>query len=210
VKTRERGISRRELYAHRHRTTTVVVLLALCTFIGTRSILSIEREEKQRRNMHVATTSMKPKPLVAEAATTTLWMPARYTLDDDLPNRSARFPSIEERVRVYTSDWYAPPCSNDQKLRYSYSHVPVAWTSTSTSTSTPTTAATPCTTRMSANNNNSTGNNTSTLTNNPNTKIESSWWSSFTVTATEMRRLRQQQRRRYTFQARLRPTSSLF
>jgi hypothetical protein len=111
--------------------------------------------------MHVATTSTKPKPLVAEAATTDLWMPARYTLDDDLSNRSARFPSIQERVRVYTSDWYAPPCSNDQKVQYRYSHVPEA---TVTSTPTPTNA-TSCT-RMSANN------TTSTLTNNPSATIE--------------------------------------
>jgi hypothetical protein len=140
-----------------------MVLLALCTFIGTRSIVSTQREEKERSNMHLANTNTKPKPLAAAAAA--LWMPARYTLDDDLSNRSARFPSIEERVRVYTSDWYAPPCSNDQKLRYRYSHVP-------TSTSTPPSAsASPCT-RMSANNSSGNNSNTATLTNNPSKTIE--------------------------------------
>jgi hypothetical protein len=109
-----------------------------------------------------------------------LWMPARYTLDDDLSNRSTRFPSIDERLRVYMSDWYAPPCSNDQKLRYRYSHVPVAGTSKSSSISNIATADgmdTPCT-RMSANKNNFTGknnknNSTATLTNDdPATIIE--------------------------------------
>jgi hypothetical protein len=164
-----RGVPRREPFAHRHRTTTVMILLALCTFIGTRSIVfvSTEREKKERTSMHSVTTNMAPKPLASTtaAATVAISVPARYTLDDDVSNRSARFPSIQERVRLYTSDWYAPPCSNDQKVRYRYSHVPLA----STSTGIPNNAS-PCS-RMSAKN--GTGNSTTTtLTNNRSTTKE--------------------------------------
>jgi hypothetical protein len=165
VSTSTRGVSRREPFAPRHRvTTTVVVLLALCTFIGTRSVVFVftEHKENERTNMHLATTTMSLKQLAAAPAA--LSVPTRYTLDDDISNRSARFPSIQERVRLYTSDWYAPPCNNDQKVHYRYSHVP------STSTAVVPNNATASCSRMSTNN--STGNNTANLTNNPSTTIE--------------------------------------
>jgi hypothetical protein len=44
-----------------------------------------------------------------------------YTVDDDISNRSARFPSFDERLRVYMTHWYAPPCSDEQRIHYSFS-----------------------------------------------------------------------------------------
>lgn len=44
----------------------------------------------------------------------------RFSVDDDLSSRSTRFPSFNERVRYYMSDWYAPRCSEDQKILFSY------------------------------------------------------------------------------------------
>jgi hypothetical protein len=34
------------------------------------------------------------------------------------PNRNDRFPSAEERVKLYMSNWYLPPCNDDNKLIY--------------------------------------------------------------------------------------------
>ena len=33
-------------------------------------------------------------------------------------NRSDRFPSVEERVKLYMSNWYFPPCNDDDKLTH--------------------------------------------------------------------------------------------
>jgi hypothetical protein len=33
-------------------------------------------------------------------------------------NRSDRFPSVEERVKLYMSNWYLPPCNDDNKLTH--------------------------------------------------------------------------------------------
>jgi hypothetical protein len=116
-------VSPRDLSAHR---AIVIILLALCTFFGTRSIITTQRAEWERA---ASTKTAKTKTATQPQPQNTRQY---YTLDDDLSNRSARFPSIDERVRVYTSDWYTPPCSNDQKLRYSFH----AATATSTSTNT--------------------------------------------------------------------------
>lgn len=37
----------------------------------------------------------------------------------EISNRSARFPTVEDRVRLYMSDWYLPPCP-DHRIRFSY------------------------------------------------------------------------------------------
>lgn len=34
--------------------------------------------------------------------------------------RTLRFPSVEERVRLYSSDWYLPPCSNYEEGKTNY------------------------------------------------------------------------------------------
>jgi Glycosyl transferase family 90 len=37
----------------------------------------------------------------------------------DLPqNRTDRFPSVEQRIQLYMSNWYQPPCSNQTKMSY--------------------------------------------------------------------------------------------
>lgn len=41
---------------------------------------------------------------------------------DDFSLREKRFPSVEDRVKLYMSNWYVPPCSDndDGKIRYEY------------------------------------------------------------------------------------------
>ena len=43
--------------------------------------------------------------------------------DKEITTRATRFPSIEERVKLYMSNWYAPSCQNykDGLVRYKYS-----------------------------------------------------------------------------------------
>lgn len=43
-----------------------------------------------------------------------------YTSLQEQKDRSKRFPSIEERVKVYTGVWYLPPCSDSDKIPYQY------------------------------------------------------------------------------------------
>jgi hypothetical protein len=63
-----------------------------------------------------------PSSMVSAAEDTTISTrtPLRYTVDDHLKNRSARFPSIDERVRLYMTHWYAPPCSARQRILYAF------------------------------------------------------------------------------------------
>jgi hypothetical protein len=46
-------------------------------------------------------------------------MPTHQPFKDS--NRSTRFPSVEERVRLYMAQWYAPPCTDKQRVHYTYS-----------------------------------------------------------------------------------------
>ena len=46
-----------------------------------------------------------------------------YTDLDEMLNRQNRFPSIEERVKVYMSNWYIPPCDDSARIPYQYSKV---------------------------------------------------------------------------------------
>jgi Glycosyl transferase family 90 len=45
-----------------------------------------------------------------------------YANDDEMMRRSERFPSVEQRLKVYLSTWYVPPCpDNDEgKIQYNY------------------------------------------------------------------------------------------
>jgi hypothetical protein len=40
-------------------------------------------------------------------------LPFGYNSWDEVTNRSSRFPTVDERVRVYMTNWYAPPCGDD-------------------------------------------------------------------------------------------------
>ena len=44
-----------------------------------------------------------------------------YTDVQEMLNRQNRFPSIEERVKVYMSNWYIPPCDDSARIPYQYS-----------------------------------------------------------------------------------------
>ena len=45
----------------------------------------------------------------------------RIHIDWHPMNRSDRFPSVQERVKLYMSNWYAPPCVQDEQVfRYHY------------------------------------------------------------------------------------------
>ena len=54
-----------------------------------------------------------------------------YHSREELEERSSRFPSVDERVRVYMTNWYLPPCDNqhvdkisddDAYVQYNYVH----------------------------------------------------------------------------------------
>jgi hypothetical protein len=40
-------------------------------------------------------------------------LPFGYRSWDEVTDRSSRFPTVDERVRVYMTNWYAPPCGDD-------------------------------------------------------------------------------------------------
>jgi hypothetical protein len=46
--------------------------------------------------------------------------PPRYRSRQEADLRPFRFPSVEQRVKAYMSDWYLPPCSNDDKVSYQW------------------------------------------------------------------------------------------
>lgn len=47
-----------------------------------------------------------------------------YQSQEEMDQRKIRFPSINERVRIYMSNWYLPPCTNDNRVVYEYVHNP--------------------------------------------------------------------------------------
>jgi Glycosyl transferase family 90 len=44
-----------------------------------------------------------------------------YADVEEMLNRSNRFPSVEQRVKVYMSNWYIPPCDDTARIGYEYS-----------------------------------------------------------------------------------------
>jgi hypothetical protein len=46
-----------------------------------------------------------------------------YLSEEELRSRSERFPSVEERVKLYMSDWYIPPCEGSPEASVHYSVV---------------------------------------------------------------------------------------
>jgi Glycosyl transferase family 90 len=42
----------------------------------------------------------------------------------EMLSRPLRFPSIEQRVKIYMSNWYIPPCNDDARVIYSYTKYP--------------------------------------------------------------------------------------
>lgn len=56
---------------------------------------------------------------------TTKDLPIGYQSWDEVHQRSSRFPTIDERVRLYMSNWYAPPCESEHSesfVRYHTEH----------------------------------------------------------------------------------------
>jgi len=51
------------------------------------------------------------------------YQPTAYLSPADQWGRSRRFPSVEDRVRVYMSAWYVPPCSEADKLPFAVFNV---------------------------------------------------------------------------------------
>jgi Glycosyl transferase family 90 len=47
-----------------------------------------------------------------------------YRSLEELQERSLRFPSVEERLKVYMSTWYVPPCPDNKKGMVQYNYVP--------------------------------------------------------------------------------------
>ena len=45
-----------------------------------------------------------------------------YTDVTEMESRRDRFPSIEQRVKIYMSNWYIPPCPNTQRIQYQYQY----------------------------------------------------------------------------------------
>jgi hypothetical protein len=43
-----------------------------------------------------------------------------YSSVEEMINRSARFPSIELRLKLYMSNWYKPPCDDEARIGYRY------------------------------------------------------------------------------------------
>ena len=46
----------------------------------------------------------------------------KFNTDWHPKTRSERFPSVEDRVKLYMSNWYLPPCSDEDKLRFTKSY----------------------------------------------------------------------------------------
>jgi hypothetical protein len=62
--------------------------------------------------------------LVVLSAVMCGWMlyrrPPRYLSRQEADLRPHRFPSVEQRVKAYMSDWYLPPCSKDDTVSYQW------------------------------------------------------------------------------------------
>ena len=54
-----------------------------------------------------------------------------YSSVEEMENRSARFPSIDHRIKIYMSNWYIPPCEDGARIGYKFSDSPVHATGSS-------------------------------------------------------------------------------
>ena len=58
---------------------------------------------------------------------------SEYTSLEEQEGRSGRFPSVEDRVKIYMGRWYVPPCDVSDKVQYRF----IDSTTTTTTTSVP-------------------------------------------------------------------------
>jgi Glycosyl transferase family 90 len=47
-----------------------------------------------------------------------------YSSVEEMMSRSSRFPSIGQRLKLYMSNWYIPPCDDAARIGYQYSEAP--------------------------------------------------------------------------------------
>ena len=50
----------------------------------------------------------------------TLWSSDYYSSREEQESRRGRFPSVEDRVRIYMDRWYAPPCHESDKVSFNF------------------------------------------------------------------------------------------
>jgi Glycosyl transferase family 90 len=72
-----------------------------------------QQQQRQQQQQQQLNDESRQETLVV--ATTTVVADVHV-----LQDRKLRFPSVEERVKVYMSYWYAPPCGESNVIRYTY------------------------------------------------------------------------------------------
>ena len=89
------------------------------------SYLSYEPSEKASILISNVQTSAFTNliPSVVENTTKTLHLYDIYESEAEIVERSLRFPSVEERLKVYMSTWYVPPCHDNNMGMVQYNFI---------------------------------------------------------------------------------------
>jgi hypothetical protein len=97
--------------SHDKHTNTVSESIRLVKQSAFTNMLPTNVQSKKKR---------KEKTTPSEVVTLNLY--DIYKNDEEIRRRSTRFPSIEQRLKVYMSTWYIPPCPNniEGKVQYKY------------------------------------------------------------------------------------------
>lgn len=84
-----------------------------------RIMISAVRVQQSRRNAvpHSSITKQQQQPIKIPNT-----MTGYYRSIEELEGRKLRFPSVEQRLKVYLSTWYVPPCDkrNGGRVQYDY------------------------------------------------------------------------------------------
>jgi Glycosyl transferase family 90 len=92
-------------------------ILILVAYSGSNRIRQLLTEPSYKPSFLVS--NVKPSAFtnlishVVENRTNTLRLCDIYDSEEELSERSLRFPSVEERLKVYLSTWYVPPCPSN-------------------------------------------------------------------------------------------------
>jgi len=120
------GPENSEVGAHHHSQNsgrrTVIGPASVAAALSSSSAISEEHQEPGPENASSSAkhTTISDDPLAFG-----------YHTREELEERSSRFPSVDERVRVYMTNWYLPPCENqhvdmisdeDAYVQYNYVH----------------------------------------------------------------------------------------
>jgi hypothetical protein len=102
-------------------------ILFLVTFHRSKHMRQLNRQPSYKPSIFLL--NIQPSafnnlvPTIVDNETMTLRLFDIYENEQEMIGRSVRFPSVEERLKVYLSTWYVPPCPSNELGTVQYNFV---------------------------------------------------------------------------------------